>query len=86
MVKKGKQMDSVQDETLAVSATGKVVDNRHNRPLLFQRSRHRLTEESLRKASAQRRKPLWKERSKKACINFINGKCAASFRMSKLHV
>ena len=41
----GKQMDSVQEETLAVSATGVTVDNKHNRPLLLQRRRHRLMEE-----------------------------------------
>ena len=39
-------MDSVQEETLAVFATELIVDNEHNRPLLLQRRRHRLTEES----------------------------------------
>ena len=33
-----KQLDGVQEETLAV-------DKKHNRPLLLQRRRHRLTEE-----------------------------------------
>ena len=43
-------MDSVQEETLAVLATGRIVDNTHNRPVLLRRRRHRLMEESLRKA------------------------------------
>ena len=45
-------MDSVQEETLAVLATVIIVDNKHNRPLLLQRRRHRLTEEDLRRALA----------------------------------
>ena len=48
----GKHMDSVQEETHAVPATGIVVDNKHNRPLLLQRRRHRLTEEDFRKVLA----------------------------------
>ena len=43
----GQHVDSVQEETLAVSATGMIVDNEHNRPLLLQRRRHRFTEEDL---------------------------------------
>ena len=43
-------MDSVQEETLAVFATEVIVDREHDRPLLLQRRRHRLTEESPRKA------------------------------------
>ena len=42
-------MDSVQEETLAVLATGVNVDKKNNRPLELQRRRHRLTEEDLRK-------------------------------------
>ena len=41
----GKQMDSVQEETLAVSATEIIVNSQHNRPSLLQRRKHRLTEE-----------------------------------------
>ena len=41
------KMDSVQEETLAVSVAI-VVDNRHNRPLLLPKRRHRMTEEDLR--------------------------------------
>ena len=47
----GKQLDSGQDEALAVSATEVIVDNKHNR-LLIHRRRHRLTEEDLRKVLA----------------------------------
>ena len=42
----GRQLDSVQKETLAVSATETI--NRPNRPLLLQKRTHRLTEEDLR--------------------------------------
>ena len=56
----------VQEETLAVSATGIIVDNKHNRRLLLQRRRHRLTEEGLRKALVAGRKSFWKEWSKRA--------------------
>ena len=45
-------MDSVQEETPAVSATEVIVDNQHTRPLLLPEHRHRLTEEDLRKAAA----------------------------------
>ena len=48
----GKETDSVQEETLAASATGVIGDNEHNRHLVLQRRRHRLTEESPRKALA----------------------------------
>ena len=44
----GKQLDSVQKETLVVSAT-EIVDRQHNRPLLLQKRGHRLTEENPRK-------------------------------------
>ena len=37
----GKQTDSVQEETLAVSATDPIVDRKHNRPLLLQKRGHR---------------------------------------------
>ena len=40
----GKQMDSVQEETLVVSATEIIVDNQHNRPLMLQKCRRRLTQ------------------------------------------
>ena len=46
----GKQMDTVQEDTLVVSATEIIVDNQHYRPLLLQRRRPRLTEEDFRKA------------------------------------
>ena len=46
----GKQKNSVQKETLAVSDTTTVgVERRHNRPLLLQGRRHKMTEEDLRK-------------------------------------
>ena len=59
----GKQMDSVQEEALAVFASEVIVDDEHNHPLLLQRRRHRLTEESLRKAVAPGEKFLCTERS-----------------------
>ena len=58
----GKQLDSVQKETPVVSATEVIVDKKHkkhNRPLLLQRRRYRLTEENPRKVLA----PFWKERT-----------------------
>ena len=61
----GKQMDSVQEETLAVSATGIIVDNRHHHPLLLRRRRHRLTEEVLRQALAAGEKVLLEGKAKK---------------------
>ena len=45
----GEQTDSVQEETVAIFSTEVIVDNEHNRPLLLQERRHRLTEESPRK-------------------------------------
>ena len=48
----GKQMDNVQEETLAVLDTGVIVDNKHNP------APNRLTEESLRKAVAPGEKVL----------------------------
>ena len=54
----GEQMDSVQEESLAVSSTVIIVDSKHNRPLLLQRHRHGLTEESHRKAVAPGEKVL----------------------------
>ena len=53
-----KLMDSVQEDTLAVFVTGMIVDNKHSRALLFHRRRHRLTEESFRKALAPGQKVL----------------------------
>ena len=41
-----KQKDSVQEETLAVSATEVIVDRKYNRALLLQMRSHRLTEEN----------------------------------------
>ena len=67
-----KQMDSVQEETLAVLATGIVVDNKHNRLLLLQRHRHRLREEDLRKALAPGETVLL-EGSPKACKSYVEG-------------
>ena len=61
-------MDSVQGETLAVSATGIVVDNKHNSLLLLQRHRHRLTDEDFRKALAPGEKVLLEGKVKKRCV------------------
>ena len=52
----GKQLGSVQEETLAVSATGIIVDNQHNRPLILQERRHRLTEEEHRQEKSPGRR------------------------------
>ena len=49
---------SVQEETLAVFATEVIVDTEDNRPLLFRRRKHRLTEKNPRKALAPREKAL----------------------------
>ena len=62
-VNSGKQMDSAREETRAVPATGVIVDSKHNRPLLLQRRRHRLTIENARKVLAPRETSFWKERS-----------------------
>ena len=61
----GKQLDSVHEETLAVSATGVIVDKKHIRPLLLQRRRHRLTEENPRKVLAPGKKVLLEGKVKK---------------------
>ena len=45
----GKQLDSVQAETLVVSATDRIVDRKQNRPLLLLQRGHRLTEENPRR-------------------------------------
>ena len=45
MLVSGKQLDSVQEETPAVSRNA-IVDRKHNRPLLLQKRRHRLTEKN----------------------------------------
>ena len=58
-------MDSVQEETLTVSATGIIVDNKHHHPLLLRRRRHRLTEEVLRQALASGEKVLLEGKAKK---------------------
>ena len=45
----GKQEDSVQEETDVVSVTEIIcVDSQHNRPLLLQDRKHKMTEEDLR--------------------------------------
>ena len=63
----GKQMDSVQEETLVVSATEIIVDNQHNRPLMLQKCRRRLTQIDGRKTfdrkSPQGREPLRRSKS-----------------------
>ena len=58
-------MDSVQEETFTVSATGIIVDNKHHHPLLLRRRRHRLTEEVLRQALASGEKVLLEGKAKK---------------------
>ena len=73
----GKQLDSVQKETLVVSVTGKpqetdaITDTdpipvkEHTHPLLLWERRARLTERSLRKKrQSKRSKSFWKERQK----------------------
>ena len=82
----GKQLGSVQE------GTGKVVDNRHNRPLLLQRRRHRLMEESLRKALAPGEKVLLEGKVRKRAQNTSRKLhksvvyLLASSRKSKLHI
>ena len=56
-------MDLVQEEALAALATGTIVDNKHHRPLLLLRRRHRLTEEDLREALAPGEKVLLEGKS-----------------------
>ena len=73
----GKQMDSVQEETLAVSVTEMIVGNEHNCPLLLRMRRHRLTEESLRKSLGPGEKVLLKRKvGRRACQNYFKGSCA----------
>ena len=71
----GKQMGSVQWETLAVSATEIIVDNKHNRPLLLQKQRLRLTEEDLRQEKATRKRVLEERKIKKKCRNYFTRSC-----------
>ena len=54
----GEQTDSVQEEAVAVFATEVLVDNEHNRPLLLQERRHRVTEENYRKRVKKTSKEL----------------------------
>ena len=54
--------DEIGQETLAVSATDPIVDNKHSRPLLLQKRRRRLTEENCRKVLVPGDKVFWKER------------------------
>ena len=65
----GKQLDSVQEETLAVFATEVIVDIELNRLLLLQWRRHRLTEESPRKALAPGEKVLLEGKVRKRAKN-----------------
>ena len=77
----GKQTDSVQKETLAVFATEVIVDktstivppnlsqNKNYRPLLVHKRRHRLTEESFRKALAPGEKVLQEGKVRKRAIS-----------------
>ena len=57
----GKQKDSVQKEMLAASAT---TERKHNRPLLFQGRRHKMTEQYLRKEVLPEALVLQEEKSK----------------------
>ena len=45
----GKQLDIVQKEILAASATAVIVERKQNRPLPIRDRRHKKTEENLRK-------------------------------------
>ena len=56
--------DSVQEETLAVSATEVILDRKYNRALLLQMRSYRLTEENLERFWSQVRKRFWKKRPK----------------------
>ena len=57
------QTDSVQEEAVAVFATEVLVDNVHNRPLLLQERRHRVTEENYRKRVKTNPKGTYTNRS-----------------------
>ena len=75
----GQQMNSVHEETLAVSDrkhNRPIVGNEHNRSLLLRRRRHKLTEESLRMALAPREKVL---------LEGMVRKCAKELFHRKLH-
>ena len=66
-------MDSVQEETLAVSATEMIVDNEHNRPLLLRRRRrsHDSDSERLTKVVVSRKHTCYthfpKDRNNEIC-------------------
>ena len=71
----GKQMDSVQEECLAVSATGTIVDNKHYHPLLLHRRRHRLTEEVPSKGPGPRGESPSGRKGEKACKSYLQRNC-----------
>ena len=69
-------MDSVQEETLAVSAAGIIVDNRHNHPLLLRRRRTQIDgRKYLRQALAAGEKVLLEGKAKK-CVKVTSKEIA----------
>ena len=59
-----------------VSATEVIVDRKHNRPLLLQKRRHKLTEENPRKVLVAGYKSSSGRKGRKACKKIIKGQCA----------
>ena len=66
----GKKPDSVEEETLVVSAAEVIVDRMHNRPLLLQKRRHRLMEENPRKVLVPGENGLLEEKAGKRAKKF----------------
>ena len=60
-----KHKDSVQEETLAFSATEVIVDRKYNRALLLQFGSHKLTEENPRKVLVPEEKALPEEKAER---------------------
>ena len=65
----GRQLGSVQKEAPVVSATEVIADKKHNRPLLFQKRRHRLTEQNFQKVLAPGDEVLLEGKARKRANN-----------------
>ena len=70
-VTSGKQMDCVQEETLAVSATEVIVDKKHIRFVVLQKRRHRLTKKkkTFERFCHQGRESFWRKAGKRVNIS-----------------
>ena len=71
----GKQKDGVQEETLAVSATGKVVDNKHKPSSRVPKTQTQSDGRRLSKGSASGGSSALRRRYQTPCKNYLKGNC-----------